>query len=343
MRQSNIELCRIAAILLVVLVHSGFQTFGVPKTLNDTSIPMLLLQSFAIIGVNVFVLITGYFSATPKVKSIVNLFYICLFFSVVSIILAYFIGLPFDPRKLFFVSRSNWFVPCYLCLLFFAPFLNTACKFMTQKELLGGVFLFFIPSTWIGYFPAISQINPGFVNGLSVISFILIYLIGRYLKLYGIPKWLSKYSPMIYIVCSILIAVIAYTFLLIERYTAYTMPLTFAYNNPIIILSSIAFFSMFERMRVPKNKSINYIAQSTLAILLAHGCREALYFTAPHFKHLLENYNGIACFILWGISVFVIALVGVLLDQIRIYSFKLIGPWLTAKASFIINKCTIKE
>lgn len=326
MRQSNIELCRIAAILLVVLVHSGFQTFGIPQTLEDTSLPLLMLQSFSIIGVNVFVLITGYFSAKPKVKSLVNVTYICLFFAIVSVLSAYLIGLPFNPKKLFFISRSNWFIPCYLCLLFFAPFLNVACENMSQKQLLGGVISFFVISTWIGFFPAISQINPGFGEGYSVISFSLIYLIGRYIRLYGLPKWFAKYSITIYILCSLSIGFIAYGVLSLGLLTDRLINLSYAYNNPIVIISAVAFFSMFQRMQISDNKVINYFAQSTLAVLLVHGCREALYFTVPHFKYLLANYDGILCILLWAVSILVIALCGLLIDQIRIYSYKLIGP-----------------
>ena len=79
MRQTNIELCRIFAIILVIIVHSDFAVFGYPETIADTNIVLLLTESFAIIGVNVFVLITGYFSAIPKKSSIVKLAYICFF------------------------------------------------------------------------------------------------------------------------------------------------------------------------------------------------------------------------------------------------------------------------
>lgn len=67
-RQSNIELCRLLSILLVMLVHT---THSPLVDLN--SIGELLLEGFSIIGVNVFVLITGYFSTTPKKTSLINL------------------------------------------------------------------------------------------------------------------------------------------------------------------------------------------------------------------------------------------------------------------------------
>lgn len=85
-RQSNLELCRIVAILLVVLLHSNFGWCGWPSSIDDCNIPMLFVEAFAIVGVNVFVMITGYFSTNLKTKSIINLFYICLFYAVVRLL-----------------------------------------------------------------------------------------------------------------------------------------------------------------------------------------------------------------------------------------------------------------
>ena len=65
-RLSNIELCRIVSIVLVMLVHTTFQSIG----WNCSSLGILLLAAFSIVGVNVFVLITGFFSAEPKKVSL---------------------------------------------------------------------------------------------------------------------------------------------------------------------------------------------------------------------------------------------------------------------------------
>lgn len=85
-RDSNIELCRIISILLVLTVHSFYDFL-----LGDRQLPlgekvtMLFLESFVIIGVNVFILITGYFSVTPRWKSLLNITFICFFYLLVRI------------------------------------------------------------------------------------------------------------------------------------------------------------------------------------------------------------------------------------------------------------------
>lgn len=122
-RQSNLELCRILAILLVVLVHANFAWCGWPSNFSECNFARLLTEGFAIIGVNVFVLITGYFSTSIKIKSLANLVYICLFYAVIRLLVGYVTGC-FDVKDIFFISKSNWFIPSYIGLLLFTPFLN---------------------------------------------------------------------------------------------------------------------------------------------------------------------------------------------------------------------------
>ena len=60
-RQSNIELCRFASIVL------GY-----------CFLESVVVEAFTIIGVNVFGLITGYFSTEPKKNSLIMAF-LCFF------------------------------------------------------------------------------------------------------------------------------------------------------------------------------------------------------------------------------------------------------------------------
>lgn len=269
-RQSNLELCRIVAILLVVLLHSNFGWCGWPSSIDDCNIPMLFVEAFAIVGVNVFVMITGYFSTNLKTKSIINLFYICLFYAVVRLLYGVATG-HVNPKDIFFISSSNWFIPSYLGLLLFTPMLNAIDR---QKYSLGGILiLLLLYEIWFGYLPAMAQIEPGFNHGYSVISFAVIYLLARYIRLYGIAKWIRKSSLTIYVICSVLIGIEAY--ILLYRYSGSVHNVSnvinfiaYSYCNPLVILSSVAFFLTFEKMEIGYLKVINYVAQSVLAVLL---------------------------------------------------------------------------
>lgn len=141
-RKSNIELCRIASIILVVLVHSNFEWTGIPGKGGNESIIRFLVQAFSIVGVNVFVIITGWFSTSLKTKSIFNLIYICLFYSVIKLIWGKIDG-TLELKDIFFISNSNWFVVSYLGLLLLTPLLNNITNFNKKifVYLGGGIYI----------------------------------------------------------------------------------------------------------------------------------------------------------------------------------------------------------
>ena len=134
-RQSNLELCRLASILLVMLIHTTYTTLG-----TDVSFGVMLLEGFSIIGVNVFVLLTGYFSASPKKTSLINLAFICLFWMIVRVLCRHLLGEALDYKAAFFITSSNWFIASYVGLLFLTPMLNIFSKTASKKTLLGGYF-----------------------------------------------------------------------------------------------------------------------------------------------------------------------------------------------------------
>ena len=154
-RQTNIELLRILCMLFILLFHCNL---NVILRNNDTSDGLnycaLFVNSLVVVAVNVFVLISGYFSIKIKLKSIAGLLFQTEFFAVVAILIygiltmmgqntpvrltTIVLGLfPFQPSGL-------WFIPCYALLLFVSPVLNWICKVkkahaVTLITLLGGV------------------------------------------------------------------------------------------------------------------------------------------------------------------------------------------------------------
>lgn len=66
-RESNLEALRIVSMLMVVLVHIDGASLGLPyikgefSALTSRDLWRLIVESFTIIGVNCFTLISGYF------------------------------------------------------------------------------------------------------------------------------------------------------------------------------------------------------------------------------------------------------------------------------------------
>lgn len=333
MRQSNIELCRIIAIILIIVLHSGFQSMGTPTNVEVSSFLLLLMQAFSNVGINIFILITGYFSVTPKIKPLVNLAYICFFYAICATIADIICNIPFDFKRILFITSSNWFIPSYICLLFIAPILNTYCNNVTISKFKGGLISLFLVLTWFGYLPALAVIQPGLNNGCSTIWFVFVYLLGRYIKLHGCPNWFNKNSVIIFFIGSLITAALAYSMLLIGIKTSASALIgrLYANNSPLILMSSVALFTFFTRINIGESKIINHVAKSVLAVLLVHGCAESTKLMKVYFPYIYEHYSGISLVGLWIASIGAIFLFSVLLDQIRILSYKPINKILNSR------------
>ena len=188
-RQSNIELLRIVATLMILMTHfSGwFLTFvGIDSFWyggTAMAVTRALLNSITCIGVVLFVLISGYFSIRPKVSSLLNLFTCLAFFYLCTYLLnCWIIGDSVFQhhrvfRNLMAFSRENWFIQCYLFLVLLSPVLNAFVENVTEKSLLIYVLAFVVCAF---YFGCVHNSTYFYFNqGYSVTTFILIYLIGR--------------------------------------------------------------------------------------------------------------------------------------------------------------------
>lgn len=170
---------------------------------------------------------------------------------------------------------------------------------------------------WFDWLPPNPVVKLGTQKGYSVFLFMVLYLIARAIRLHGLPQWFKKSSPFIYIVCSVVLALMAHAFVCSGRVGK--VGLWFAYSNPLVILSSVAFLMMFEKLQIQSNL-INYIAKSTLACLLGHTAIFFLY--TKQFLYLYENYTGVVVMAYWALSVVIVFCVSIAIDQLRLLLYK---------------------
>lgn len=320
-RQSNIELCRLLSILLVMLVHT---THSPLVDLN--SIGELLLEGFSIIGVNVFVLITGYFSTTPKKTSLINLAFICMFWGIIKAVCHYLLGIDLNYTYLFFITHSSWFITCYIGLLFITPILNSFCNSVNKRTLWGVVISLLLLEMWFDWLPPRPEIRLGFQGGYSVFSFMILYLLARAIRLHGLPKSFKRISPLLYVVCSIALGVAGYV-------SHKVVPgglcgLVFAYSNPLVILSSVSFLMTFQSFNF-KSTIINHLAKSTLAVLLGHTTIMTFY--KSQFYFLYDHFNGLALIGYWSLAILIVFCGTIAVDQLRLLLYKPVDSLLKRK------------
>ena len=129
-RQSNFELLRIVAMLLIVAHHFLIAT-GRLDYRSGTLRGGELVNSFCVVGVNCFILISGYFGIKFKWSKVAWLFYAIAFVAAVDFCLGMTGAAVFDSDYAIntiipFTKRHNWFVPTYLALMCLSPLLNKA-------------------------------------------------------------------------------------------------------------------------------------------------------------------------------------------------------------------------
>lgn len=161
-RQSNIELLRIVATFFIIIVHcNGWFLWDRGEIYGWSSGGLyigawrIFVQSVTCIGVNVFILISGYFSIKPKPQSLVNLFSILFFFYVGGyiydcLLLERTFKVGTFVRNCLAFSRENWFVQCYLFLLLLSPVLNKFVENTTKQSLRTFVIIYSLCAFYFG-------------------------------------------------------------------------------------------------------------------------------------------------------------------------------------------------
>jgi len=190
-RDSNIELLRVIAMFLVLIVHSDFFSLGAPSKLDiqnnflDSSL-RVFFQSLSIACVDIFVVISGWFGIRPKVKGLLSYIFQCLFFLIGIYAFCLILGiaeLSFDGiRGCFAATRLNWFIKAYLLLYIISPILNAFIETASRNQFKWTLNFFYAFQFFYGWiFPSATAFIQ---DGYSTISFIGLYLMARYLRIY---------------------------------------------------------------------------------------------------------------------------------------------------------------
>lgn len=189
LRQSNIELLRIISMLLVLMVHADFTSIGTPSRDLMLVSPgqftfRVLVEFLSVLCVDIFVVISGWFSIRLSVRGLCNYLWQCLYFSagIYAVILLCGIGVfvPGGILGIFYLDKGEWFVKAYLALMILAPVLNAFVDRASRKQMETVLIAFFIFQTIFSFRGAAEFIQAGY----STFSFIGLYLLARYMRIY---------------------------------------------------------------------------------------------------------------------------------------------------------------
>lgn len=321
-RKSNIELLRVIAMLMILVLHTRYDgILSVYDGIIDAShIMRFLFEAISIVGVNVFILISGYFGIHLKRKSIFNLLFQIYFFGIVGLLGwmaiqgTWHVETRYFFKALFPVSQTIWFIPSYVILMLFSPILNAFCdKYTTRQIAILTLVIYVLSYFWQVVF---QNVLSGF-GGYSWGWFVLLYLTGRVIRKYTDKH---EYKSLNYLYGYIFLTLGVVGLALIQNIYPVGKSLMWSYDFPLIFISSICLFMYFVKIEIGHVKLINWLAASSFAVLLFHVAPFASY--NKIIKFIFDNYSGIFCLSLTALSVVAYYLIAVFVDQIRIYIFK---------------------
>jgi hypothetical protein len=329
-RCSNLELYRIFVMLLIVahhyVVNSGLIDIDGPIYANPLAGKSLFYECFGAwgkTGVNCFVLITGYFMCKSHitVKKFIKLFAEMMFYRVIIWIIFLFSGVEKFSVKDFFKmiipiqSVQQNFTGCYLIFFLFIPFLNIMIGQLDEKKhlILLGLCMF----TYI-FFGTFHRVSMNYVSW-----YIVLFIIGSYIRLYSKPCFYKKNLWILLTTISVLLSIVSVICCawIAEKTGRQNIYYFVSDSNTLLaVTNSVCSFMVFKNMNIRHSIFINMVAASTFGVLCIHTCSDAM--RQWLWKDMLNNvgmYNT-KYFAVHAIgSVVGVFVVCVLIDYLRIH------------------------
>lgn len=287
-RNYGVDAIKILAMFMVVVLH----ILGKGKILENTETFSVqyevawFLEIACYCAVNCFVLATGYLLADKEFKysRIILIWLQVMFYSVlITVVIS---AWKYDEigyielakniiKSVFPVSfKQYWYFSAYFGMYLLSPFLNKLIKSLTRREM-----------KWmcISLFIVFSVIPTAFMQdpfdtayGYSVLWFIVLYVMGAYIKRYNPLAGIGSMKLFgIYIVCvsitwfsKLLIGCLTYIVLGKVIFDSYLI----SYTSPTVVISAVTLFMAFIQMKFTKRISqlLAMVSPLSFAVYLIH-------------------------------------------------------------------------
>lgn len=346
-RQSNIELLRIIAMIIIVAhhfaYHGGFNFSGDAVTVNRLWVRFIEIGGK--IGVNIFVLISGYFLVSAKeiktdkaLKLWLEVFTYSLLFFVVSVLcgLEQF-GIKNLIKHCFPMTFSRWwFASAYFVLYLVSPYINRLLTGLDKKQYRH--FLLLLGFLWC----IIPTFTAQKFQSNNLLWFIFLYAFAGYIKLFK-PK--TDTAGGRYILCSAALTLL--TFLSAVVFDILGTEITFFAENaayfydmqrlPVFFISVLTFIG-FSKINIGYKRLVNIISSATFGVYLIHDNKYVRPFL---WKIVFKNASYAESSLLIPYSLSVIAVVFIcctVIELARIYILERHYMKAVNSASIVIDR-----
>lgn len=276
-KNHSVSFLKVILIIMVIVLHYfNANMGGLFGKVTSTELNFYIsnfIESFCIIAVDCFVLITGFFmykrnsiKFSKVIKLILTLFILVFF---VYILIYIFCDLNLSLKNIIsmylnnVLKDSSWYVWVYCALYLLIPYINELIRSLSDKNLK------YLILTLIILFSVFPMVLTDVIikdRGYGIVNFIMLYIIGAYIgkNFEKLKKKKMSLYVLIYLVCSLV------TFLLSISSISYLSSKAYLYNSTFNIIGAISFLCIFLKLNIKENKFFNYISRYTLSIYILH-------------------------------------------------------------------------
>lgn len=317
LRQSGIELLRIVAIVMVLVCHANARVLGLPSRAEVFSVPApsiarMLFGAMAVYGVNIFVMISGWFGIHAKPKGLAKLLFEVLFLLwgiyAVFLLTGNATFNMHDIKVCLALTDEYWFVMAYVGLYIFSPVLNAFVEKASKRELqllLVGFYVFQCYYCW-------ASGTLDYFSGYSITFFFGLYLTARYFRLYPV-RILSQHGGLVYVASLVVVTTVSVVALVLVGNWARML----RYDNPLVIVGAIGLLNAFSHLRF-HSRLVNSLATACFAVYIIHFDPLVFRYFAMAVKSIYNSTSGLVT--VAAISMFLVAvfLACWLIDRVRL-------------------------
>ncbi|MDD2952852.1 MAG: acyltransferase [Parabacteroides sp.] len=293
-----------------------------------------LLTTVGSLGVDSFVLISGYFlcaSSILRFDKLLDIWLQTLFYSVGLATIFFFTTsdvtiIDLVKSALPIVTTQYWFVTKYVGLLVLAPFLAKLSMSLPKKsfEVLL-VVMFFLTCSIIQFFP----LGIAYTNGrgsYSLLLFVYLFLIAAYIRKYDISSHISRWMGLVSFVLVMVQAIGGVLISLKDQHNVISSGFSVS-NNALTMFSSIAVFIYVKSKNINNRKLIGGLTKVAPNIFGVYLIHDNAYVRTLLWRDIISpaKYWGSPVYLLLAMCVpFVILAVCISIDYLRSYLFKML-------------------
>lgn len=262
------ELARIVAMAMILVGHfmfHGIQHTVIPSPLSQSTLGLsnsviLAVSVLCTAGVDLFMLISGFYGIRLRWKSLLSFWLLCVFYNAVHLLVntpMSEIG-PSGIFNVFFISKTpNWFFQGYFWVMMVSPVLNKAVKELDIRALRCivaiGLVLICI-SSW-------KFANP---KGNTALLLMFVYVLGGYVRREELFSKVTRKQALLSFI-SLWIAGVAFGIFIFDIFHK-EYGILFQHNSFLVIAMATSLFLFFRKCEI-RSRFINTWASTVVAAL----------------------------------------------------------------------------